>query len=104
MKYNVFTLFFALALLTGCSLTGQDKLRVLQYKCGITPVMVGINEQVVPQQVTMTLNGVQHILEQTISASGARYSNGEYVFWSKGNSAFIERNGNVIYEYCQLEQ
>lgn len=45
-------------------------------------------------------------LEQTISASGARYANeGEQiVFWNKGNTAMVSENGTTIYENCVTEE
>lgn len=41
-------------------------------------------------------------LNQTISGSGARYANGDesFVFWNKGNGAFIEENGSTTYQDC----
>jgi len=41
-------------------------------------------------------------LNQTISGSGARYANSDesFVFWNKGNGAFIEENGVTTYEDC----
>ena len=56
-------------------------------------------------QAFMEMNwpdGRQLRLRQTISASGARYANEDesFVFWNKGNSAFIEENGKVLYSNC----
>jgi len=41
-------------------------------------------------------------LPQAMSASGARYANKDetFVFWNKGNTAFIEENGKTTYEGC----
>ena len=41
-------------------------------------------------------------LPQAMSASGARYANsGEtFVFWNKGNTAFIEESGKPTYQGC----
>ena len=41
-------------------------------------------------------------LPQTISASGVRYSNpdGSFIFWNKGNSAFIVQNGTTTLSDC----
>lgn len=42
-------------------------------------------------------------LQQTIAADGARYSNGgaeTFVFWSKGNSAFVTENNAQTYTDC----
>ncbi len=42
------------------------------------------------------------LLSQTISASGARYATEDesFVFWNKGNTAFIEEDGLITYENC----
>jgi membrane-bound inhibitor of C-type lysozyme len=57
-------------------------------------------------------DGRQMTLPQTISADGARYSNGNpqipdgqpgaetFVFWSKGNGAFVTENGTTTYSNC----
>lgn len=57
-------------------------------------------------------DGRQMTLAQTISADGARYSNGDpnipqgeqgaetLVFWSKGNGAFVQENGTTTYNNC----
>lgn len=41
-------------------------------------------------------------LNQVVSASGARYANEDesFVFWNKGNTAFIEENGEIIIDNC----
>lgn len=55
------------------------------------------------QQVMIKLSdGREYTLEQTISASGARYANeGEaVVFWNKGDTARVEENGQAIFENC----
>lgn len=87
-------------LLAGCSLTGQStsSAQVLHYQCGTMPLTVTLDN---PQQVRFILDGKALTLQQTVSASGARYSDGQYVFWSKGNSAFIERNDKIIVNDCQ---
>jgi hypothetical protein len=44
-------------------------------------------------------------LPQVISADGARYANSDqsFVFWNKGNGAFIEENGTTTYSGCVLQ-
>jgi membrane-bound inhibitor of C-type lysozyme len=53
-----------------------------------------------PQSVDLVLEGSEVTLPQVRSASGARYSNGETTLFTKGNEAFLERNGTTIYESC----
>ncbi len=54
-------------------------------------------------KVQLTLSdGRQITLPQTISGSGARYANADesFVFWNKGNTAFITENGTTTYSGC----
>lgn len=53
--------------------------------------------------LTLSLGDETLILERARSASGARYSNGRTVFWSKGREAFIERDGEIVHRECRLE-
>lgn len=41
-------------------------------------------------------------LSQTVSASGARYANANesFVFWNKGNTAFIQENNILTFTDC----
>jgi membrane-bound inhibitor of C-type lysozyme len=47
-------------------------------------------------------DGRQMTLAQTISADGARYADqGEsFVFWSKGNGAFVQEGASTTYNNC----
>ena len=47
-------------------------------------------------------NGRAAKLPQTISASGIRYANSDesLVFWSKGNTAFVEENSETTFAGC----
>jgi membrane-bound inhibitor of C-type lysozyme len=56
-------------------------------------------------RVILTLaDGKQLTLPQTLSGSGIRYANegGTFVFWSKGDTAFVEEGANqtVTYKDC----
>ena len=44
-------------------------------------------------------------LPQAMSASGARYANADesFVFWNKGNTAFIEEKGKTTYDGCKTK-
>lgn len=48
----------------------------------------------------------QFTLEQTVSASGARYANenDQFVFWNKGDTAFVEEDGEMTYSDCVAAQ
>jgi membrane-bound inhibitor of C-type lysozyme len=53
-----------------------------------------------PQGVELMLEGRRLTLPQVRSASGARYSDGETTLFTKGDAAFLERNGTSIYDNC----
>ena len=53
--------------------------------------------------VTLSLSDGRKLgLPQVIAASGARYANGDesFVFWNKGNTAFIEESGKLTFAGC----
>jgi len=53
--------------------------------------------------VRLTLSdGREFTLPRAASADGARYSNSDesFVFWNKGNTAFIEEGGTTTYVDC----
>lgn len=57
-------------------------------------------------QVKLILSDGRKItLPQTISGSGARYANADetFIFWNKGNGAFIEENEFTTYKDCLTE-
>ena len=94
-------ILFPVLLLSGCSLFGksQQQEQTLHYQCGTLPLTVKIAQQ----QAHFVMDGQPLSLTQEASASGARYSDGTYRFWSKGDSAFIERNQRIIVNDCQLQ-
>jgi len=90
-------------LLSGCSLMHKQPPapQTLHYRCGTLPLTVTLDEA--QQQVSFIMDGQPLTLKQTVSASGTRYSDGHYAFWSKGNGAFIERNDKVVVNDCELQ-
>lgn len=50
-------------------------------------------------------DGRSMTLPQAMSGSGARYANGNesFVFWNKGDTAFIEENGKTTYDGCMTK-
>lgn len=54
-------------------------------------------------QVKLKLSdGRELTIPQVISASGARYANSDetFIFWNKGDGAFIEESGQTTYQDC----
>lgn len=55
------------------------------------------------EKVELVLSDDRKIeLPQAISASGARFANSDesFVFWNKGDTAFIEENGQTTFSDC----
>ncbi|KAA5970853.1 hypothetical protein F3I15_08550 [Pantoea sp. M_9] len=92
-----------LVLLSGCGMLQQPapQPETLHYQCGTLPLTVTLDNS--KEDVSFILDGKPLTLKQTVSASGARYSDDHYVFWSKGNSAFVERNDRIIINDCELQ-
>lgn len=70
------------------------------YVCGSDTLLVdpvGNGEAVV-----LHLDGCLFLLPQTVAASGVRYSDGERIFWTKGEEAFLEIGGVTVKRGCVL--
>ncbi|MBS0055343.1 MliC family protein [Yersinia sp. Marseille-Q3913] len=89
----------AALMLAGCSLL-QPKNETLHYQCRTTQLTVKQDNQ--HDKVNLILDGEQLSLGQVRAASGTKYSDGRYTFWSKSNSAFIERDDKIIIDDCML--
>ncbi|WP_380180529.1 MliC family protein [Kalamiella sp. sgz302252] len=89
-------------LLSGCLSHPPDQVKKLHYRCGTLPLTVLLDNG--RQQINLILDGNPLTLKQQPAASGTRYANDQYVFWSKGDGAFIERNGKVIVDDCRLDK
>ena len=80
-------------LMTGCSVYNQFVERMqtdtLEYRCD--------------QEASFVYDNKLLTLKQGMSASGARYSDGIYVFWSKGDSATVYKRDRIVLNNCQLE-
>jgi membrane-bound inhibitor of C-type lysozyme len=85
----------------GCA---QGKTLVAEYFDG--PTRTAPDGRPIPGgRVVLTLaDGKKLTLPQTLSGSGIRYANegGSFVFWSKGDTAFVEEGSNqtVTYKDC----
>lgn len=100
MTNNVIILM-SIFCLTACGhLRRAPEEQPLHYQCGTLPLTVTQREQ--PAEVKFILDGKQLTLARVMSASGVRYSDGYYTFWSKGANAFIERKGKIIINDCIL--
>ncbi|RPD98342.1 hypothetical protein BBB56_15095 [Candidatus Pantoea deserta] len=95
--------FATVLLLAGCGLVNKqaERPQTLHYRCGTLPLTVTLDNA--SEQVSFILDGQPLTLKRAMSASGARYSDGKYVFWSKGESAFIERDDKIVINDCELQ-
>jgi len=62
-----------------------------------------INAEFFSDSASLTLSDNRTILlSRAVSASGARYANTDetFVFWNKGNTAFIEEHDQITFENC----
>ncbi|MCO7261410.1 MliC family protein [Dickeya zeae] len=94
----------ALVLLSGCAHfmpTAQPQ--TLHYQCGTMPLTVTLNPGQKVDSVTFLLDGEPHTLPQVPAASGTRYSDDRYTFWSKGKQTFIVRGDRIIVNDCVLQ-
>lgn len=92
-------------LLAGCSTYNQFVERMntdtLEYQCDEKPLTVKLNHP--REEVSFVLDNKPLTLMQGLSASGARYTDGIYVFWSKGDSATVYHRDRVVLDNCQLQ-
>lgn len=73
----------------------------LNYQCDDKPLTVELNNN--KQTVHFTYDNDNLTLTQGLSASGTRYTDGVYVFWSKGESATVYRKDTIVLNNCQLQ-
>jgi membrane-bound inhibitor of C-type lysozyme len=53
------------------------------------------------KSVTVMLPERQFRLDETPAASGVRYSNGRTTFHTKGDEAFLEEEGKMLFQGCK---
>ena len=96
-------------MLTGCSYYNNfyhrfvDNMNTdtLEYQCDEKPLTIHQNND--KQEVSFIFDNKNMVLKQGISASGVRYSDGIYVFWSKGNDATVYYQDRIVLNNCQLQ-
>ncbi|MGP3594106.1 C-type lysozyme inhibitor [Vagococcus sp. WN89Y] len=91
-------------LLAGCSTYQQFIERMhtdtLVYQCDEKTLTVKRNNP--REQVSFVQDDKLLTLQQGLSASGVRYTDGIYVFWSKGDSATVYKRDTMVLNNCQL--
>ncbi|MDT3250683.1 MliC family protein [Serratia sp. root2] len=86
--------------LAGCSYVLPQSSQTLHYQCGTMPLTVSLDGK--DSTASFLMDGEQLKLKQVLVMSGAKYSDGKYSFWSKGQNAYVERNDKVIISDCVL--
>ena len=93
------------ALLAGCSYYNQFVERMhtdtLEYQGEEKPLSVQRNNT--RQAASFVYDDKLLTLAQGLSASGARYTDGVYVFWSKGDTATVYKRDRIVLNNCQLQ-
>ncbi len=85
---------------TDAPLTGVVNAAV--FRCDI-PASGFISSVFYSDRVSLTLSTGRRItLPHALSADGARYANADesFVFWNKGNTAFVNENGTTTWDGC----
>ena len=80
-------------------MTPQPTGQTLVYECGDYEFVVRTG----PGEVALYLPDDYRVLGQERAASGSRYSDGEVLFWSKGEEALLDLGGRR-YVGCQLDR
>lgn len=63
---------------------------VFHYQCENNDVVdVYFHNETIPPSAVLNFNQQRYVLNQAVSASGARYLNGDLEFWEKGGSAML---------------
>jgi len=89
------------AVLSGCSSTKSKEEKWLRFNCPDGRTVLARFESK-DEFVNVQFEGRDLRLPKTISASGARYSDGKTTFWNKGRSALMEVNDKIVAQDCVL--
>lgn len=98
----------ASTMLAGCGMSaseimmkGEDGPNTFTYQCRSIPLVVTVDQKLAVARVL--IDGQVRVLPQIMSASGAKYGDDTYTFWSKGNDAGVYRGETVILDECKLQ-
>ncbi|PLR41608.1 hypothetical protein CYR55_01895 [Chimaeribacter californicus] len=92
----------ALLALAGCSHVNKPEAQSTHYQCGTLPLTVTLAAD--RQSVSLLLDGEQLHLPHVEAASGAKYSDGRYTYWTQGEKALIQRDDEVIISDCVVSR
>lgn len=92
-------LFLALPLLLAACAHEVEVESAADFKCGDKVIETQYLDD---DSMIVKIDGRNHMLENVISASGAKYSNakGDIIFWNKGSDNYLEI-GDISYPLCK---
>lgn len=92
-------LALALAVTAGDAFAEAEE-KLVTYRCADDKeILVRFDAQ--GQSASLKLKGKTRRLALVPAASGAKYTDGTVVLWTKGREAFVERDGRMLYADCK---
>ncbi|MDW5415399.1 MliC family protein [Iodobacter sp. CM08] len=87
----------ALMLLSGTALATPDEITG-RYQCGSAQFYITSSADM--EQVRLRVDGRIYDLPAMRTASGAAWSDGEWIWWTKGADSFLERQSVMVAKDC----
>jgi membrane-bound inhibitor of C-type lysozyme len=85
---------------TGCAPCRAPGYKAVTFRCEEGKTLVVFFGESGEHAQILFPDGKELTLHRAISGSGARYSDGKTTFWTKGQGAFVEVDGNVVIRDC----
>lgn len=97
----------AAAVVSGCADQDAASLlasqhQVIQYNCGSVPLLVTFDN--INNRASLLIEGRLRTLPLVEAASGAKYDDGQFTFWSKGNQATVFKGDQILLADCVSTQ
>ena len=93
-----------LVLIVGClsDHTGSMRTRVTEYNCanGMTAHATYLTAAPDKYSVLIRIDRSHYDLSMVPSASGEKYTDGQFTWWTKGSTAFLEVDGRLVLRDC----
>ena len=104
IKYEYHSFINAMGAMSGSASSRADgPIADVIYACSDSKTIEAVYQK---ERVDLVLSDERHLkLPQVISASGARYANADesFVFWNKGDTAFITEGKETTYHDCVVK-
>jgi membrane-bound inhibitor of C-type lysozyme len=85
---------------TGCAPCRTPGYKAVTFRCEEGKTLVVFFSESGEHAQILFSDGKELVLHRAISGSGARYIDGKTTFWTKGQGAFLEVDGNVVIREC----